>query len=287
MTDLFNMLMSLDSHDNEDHSVILRAPFNYPGGKSRIARKIANALPPFKAYVEPFGGSAAVLLARKPVALEIYNDRYGGVVALYRVLRDPNKYQELMAKCECTIHSREDWYFCKQTWQNPHLDDVERAFRWIYMVKYSFGGLARNFGRDTSAPNSTSGKIRSAARNFHTLHQRFTKVLVENRDYWQCMRDYDSADTLFYLDPPYLETDPSCYSEKFRLEDHQQLLQRIQLLKGAVAISSYKNDVYDAVGWDDIHVFDAPVAIVSGTDSSYGVAKERYTAQEVLYIRLP
>ena len=42
----------------------LRPPFEYYGGKTHLAPKIAALLPPHDHYVEPFAGSAAVLLAR-------------------------------------------------------------------------------------------------------------------------------------------------------------------------------------------------------------------------------
>lgn len=42
----------------------LRAPFPYPGGKSRVAARIWQALGQPRHYLEPFLGSAAVLLAR-------------------------------------------------------------------------------------------------------------------------------------------------------------------------------------------------------------------------------
>ena len=42
----------------------LKAPFPYFGGKSKIAEQVWTLLGDVKNYVEPFAGSAAVLLAR-------------------------------------------------------------------------------------------------------------------------------------------------------------------------------------------------------------------------------
>jgi hypothetical protein len=53
----------------------LRAPFPYFGGKSGVASLIWYAFGDVKQYIEPFCGSAAVLLAApQPAALEVAND---------------------------------------------------------------------------------------------------------------------------------------------------------------------------------------------------------------------
>lgn len=61
-----------------------RALARYLGGKNRIAPWIIGFFPPHKFYVEPFGGSAAVLLNKQPAFLEIYNDLYDRIVGEVR-----------------------------------------------------------------------------------------------------------------------------------------------------------------------------------------------------------
>ena len=60
----------------------------YHGGKVRLAAKIISLFPQHDGYVEPFGGGAAVLLAKPRSRLEVYNDIDGDIVTLFRVLRD-------------------------------------------------------------------------------------------------------------------------------------------------------------------------------------------------------
>ena len=68
----------------------LRAPFVYSGGKSRIANLVWNELGDPANYLEPFCGSAAVLLARPTAHVgrrEIIGDRNGYVANAWRSIQ--------------------------------------------------------------------------------------------------------------------------------------------------------------------------------------------------------
>lgn len=71
----------------------LRAPFPYFGGKSRAASIVWRALGDPAGYVEPFAGSAAVLLGRPTFRgrrTETLNDADGWLVNAWRAIRsDP------------------------------------------------------------------------------------------------------------------------------------------------------------------------------------------------------
>ena len=66
----------------------LRAPFPWFGGKSQVADRIWDALGDVKGYVEPFAGSAVVLLSRpdwpERNVLETINDADGMVSNFWR-----------------------------------------------------------------------------------------------------------------------------------------------------------------------------------------------------------
>ena len=44
---------------------MIKSPLRYPGGKSRVAEKIASLVPPFEEYREPFVGGGSVFFALK------------------------------------------------------------------------------------------------------------------------------------------------------------------------------------------------------------------------------
>ena len=63
--------------------------FGYYGGKFSHLDFILPLLPTsYQHYCEPFGGSAAVLINRKPAAVETYNDIDSEVANFFACLRD-------------------------------------------------------------------------------------------------------------------------------------------------------------------------------------------------------
>lgn len=267
---------------------ILHAPFGYPGGKTRSVKNILPHLPYKKVYVEPFGGSAAILLARKPSRLEVYNDRYAGVVAFYRCLRDPVLFGRLTEWLELTVHSKEEFYWCKDTWKDVN-DPVERAGRWYYMSMYSFSSIGRNWGRTTSVKSGIAGKIRRKLELFPEIHERFKSVQVENQDWEQCIKDYQSKDAVIYCDPPYLDVYRGTYENEMSPERHKEFLDAVHSSPAYVAVSGYSNPLYESYKWDARYEWDAYVSVqgnapAEGNNKSDMVDLTR-RATEVLWIK--
>lgn len=110
------------------------------GGKHRFAPWLAAQLPPHRVYIEPFGGSAAVLLARAtPAPVEIYNDLDDGLVTLFRVLRDPNQFAEFYRRAQLLPYSRVEYLRCRATGRESD-DPIERALRWYAVARWSYSG---------------------------------------------------------------------------------------------------------------------------------------------------
>lgn len=268
----------------------IRAPFGWPGGKFKSLKYILPHLPRTPKYVEPFGGSAAVLLARPPSDLEVYNDRFGGVVAFYRCIRDPQLFERLVEFLELTLHAKEEFYVFQETWRDCE-DPVERAGRWYAMATYSFGQMGRNWGRTLAARGRLSGKIQRAFPLFETAHARFKNVQVENQDWFDCMVDYDSHETLFYCDPPYVESYHGAYENMMGHSEHVKLLDTVFSCSAAVAMSGYSNELYEAQDWDERYEWETRVTL-DGFSYTKGNGREgikdvhqHKNATEVLWIK--
>lgn len=284
---LFDALENLELTTDRSREDYVRAPFGWPGGKWRSLSQILPRLRYSKGYIEPCGGSGVILINRRKSDLEVFNDRYAGVVAFYRCLRESVKCQALVDRLRLTVHSREEFIWCRDSWENPS-SDVERAARWYYMLRMSFSQLGRNFGRATHGFPQQARALQRSLKHFAAISQRFEEVQVENQDAVQCILDYSHPDHSFYVDPDYMDSDPGIYAHRV---SHERLLDTIFASKGFFAVSGYANPLYDSYPWDERHTWEVVVsskaqAFVNGNlVGKENVMTRDKKATEVLWIR--
>lgn len=286
MDDLLGLLFSLDNHDAEVREDYVRAPFGYPGSKAKAIKQILPHLPYRSMYCEPFGGTGSILLARNPSRLEIFNDRFSGVTSFYRALRDHK--DALTTRLSFLIHSREEFMWSAKTW--PDCEDiVERAARWFYAVRNSFGSQGMYFGRSKNPKALFADKLQNGLELFHDIHERIKNVQIENLSWQHCFTDYDHEECVWYLDPPYYKATKGMYECEMPDSEHVELLERAFQLKGWVAISGYPNELYDKYPWSKIVTWEqSSTTLGMATTESNNLAGTdllRQNAREVLYIR--
>jgi len=132
--------------------MLLAAPFPYFGGKRRSARLVWDALGDPSGYVEPFAGSAAVLLSRPPVRgrrVETLNDADGWLVNAWRAIRDrPGEVAKHAAGpvTEIDYHARLAWLQARRgeslvSWLegDPEVSDAKAAGWWLYVLACGIG----------------------------------------------------------------------------------------------------------------------------------------------------
>lgn len=132
--------------------VTLAAPFPYFGGKRRAAPRIWQALGDPSGYVEPFAGSAAVLLARPPFQgrrVETLNDADGWLVNAWRSIQlspDAVAAHAWGPVTEIDYHARLAWLQQRRTpdlvaWLegDPEHHDPKAAGWWLYVLACGIG----------------------------------------------------------------------------------------------------------------------------------------------------
>jgi DNA adenine methylase len=239
------------------------APFRWAGGKGNLAQWIIQYVPDGHIYVEPFAGAASVFWhLPKPFPVEVLNDLDGDIVNLYRVLQDKTKFEELAHKLIFTPYARAEFIRALQIAKDPTATDVDRA--WAFFVKQNqgFSGIADtpgNWSRVlTSKSNDitdTTSKWRSRLKLLSFWHERLSRVQIDCIDGIECIKYWDTPETVFYIDPPYVpDTRKSrrLYKDEPDLAYHERLLDAILTAKGKVLLSCYDHPVYaplSKAGW--------------------------------------
>jgi len=265
----------LDQQGLFENVVVLKRPtrrrrlvFGWYGGKFSHLDWLLPLLPHAHHYCEPFAGSGAVLLNREPPSpVETYNDIDGDVVNFFRMLRD--HHDDLIRSIALTPFSREEFHRAISG-SMEGISNLEQARRFYIRARQARTGLAQTatLGRWANCKNTSragmSGVVSRWLGGIEVLEeitQRLLRVQIENRPALEVIRLYDSADTLFYCDPPYLhETrgDSKAYGFEMDLNQHCELSKGLNKCKGKVALSGYRCEPMDTwyKGW---RRFDAPM----------------------------
>jgi len=134
---------------------VLKAPFPYYGGKSRIAAEVWRRFGDVPNLVEPFFGSGAVLLARPSFEgnrIETVNDRDAHLTNFWRALAaDPDgvAYYADWPVSELDLHARGDWLYYRPgvgEWVeklrgDPDFYDAKSAGWWVWFMSCWIGRL--------------------------------------------------------------------------------------------------------------------------------------------------
>ncbi len=241
-----------------------RPVLRYHGGKWLLAPWIISHFPKHRIYVEPFGGAASVLLQKPSIPAEIYNDLEDAVVNIFQVLQDPAATKALHRRLFYTTFSRAEF---DRTYE-PAEDAIDFACKTIVRSFFGFGtdSVTRSCRTgfrakccDQRAMPSQAWKAWCAAVPLFV--DRLRGVTIERTDAWALIPRYDSPNTLFYLDPPYVTSSRSSlkngristhgYRHEMTDEDHQSLAALLHGVQGFVVLSGYQTPLYKELyaGW--------------------------------------
>lgn len=202
------------------------------GGKSRLRKQIIPLIPSSaKRYIEVFGGAAWVLFGKDktPGQMEVYNDIDGNLVNLYLQIKN---------NCEA-LQNEIDWLQSRELFEryrselaaDAELTDVQRAARYWYLIKCSFGANRSSF--------ATASKNLTVADALPLYRDRLKNVIIEHKDFEQVIKTYDRPDACFYLDPPYVSSEKYYKTDlnSFKMADHKRLNAVLKSIKGHFILS--------------------------------------------------
>lgn len=241
---------SVRSFDENRQRLRKMIAFGWYGGKFSHLDWLLPLLPACHHYCEPFGGSAAVLINREPSPVETYNDADGEVVNFFRVLRE--KKDELLYQIGMTPFSRDEFLLSIQSNGNAkYLSGIERARRFFVRARQVRTGLAQtaSIGRWANCLNTSRAGMAGAVSRWlgsvaglEFIAGRLLRVQIEHDSAVNVIKRYDSAETLFYCDPPYPHEsrgDSKAYSYEMSDADHEQLSKVLHAARAKIAVSGY------------------------------------------------
>jgi DNA adenine methylase len=188
---------------------------------------------------------------------------------VFAVLRDPASALRLKEIVALTPFARDEFKLAHEWSEEP----VERARRAVIRAFMGFGsnsfhgkggmrtrsspwtvcrtGFRANAKRQGTTPASDWASWPDSIPGFI---ERLRGVVIENRDALEIMRQHDGAETLYYLDPPYLMTTRSSRDQyTFELDEdgHRELAEVARSMVGSVVISGYHSELYEDLyrGW--------------------------------------
>ena len=214
----------------------LRAPFPYFGGKRDVASLIWQRFGSVKQYIEPFCGSAAVLLgAREPASLEVVNDLNGFIANFWRATK--NQPAEVAREADYPVShidlgARHVWLMAQRERVGAELQDPcwpgdarvagwwlwgqccwigSGWCEWLGKVPHASdaGRGVQALGQVPHAGNAGMGGLLTSAgetawRWLHRLAERLERVRVVHGSWDRCLNNHYGGDsTAVFLDPPY------------------------------------------------------------------------------------
>ena len=217
----------------------------------------------YERYIEPFGGSGAVLLGKPvPDKFEVLNDYNRNLVNLYRCMRD-RPVEFIRALGFLNLNARDDFNVLKKFFRKEEFDDayfqtqleltevllppieareirelyaaaqedydLRRAVMFLKLLRYSHSSGGKSFASQPFSIRSLFGLVQAFSK-------RCENVVIENQDFEVLIRHYDREGSFFYCDPPYF-TSEYVYDCGFGWDDHLRLHRTLTGAKGKFLLS--------------------------------------------------
>ena len=224
--------------------------FSYPGSKWRLARRFQQCFPPHRVYIDVFGGSAAMIARQEPRAGEVYNDLDTDVYNVFATVKDSAGYNEVLRLLEATSNDREQYKTCKQVLADTNEPDARRA--WAFLTCGTIGFSAHPAIANGWTRNEIQRRdLLNLPAKMRWWHERLRNVRLENRPWQEVVERYDSHDTFFFCDPPYLAQvlrsgGDQYYQHRMNADAHVELIERLRTIKGYAFICGYNHPLYTA-----------------------------------------
>ncbi|MBS0208732.1 MAG: DNA adenine methylase [Planctomycetes bacterium] len=240
---------------------MIRSPVKWYGGKRYLADKIIGLFPTHRVYLEPFGGGAWVLLNKRPVDVETYNDLDQRITRLFRVLRDDG--DQFLAKVQLMPYSQVEFNDSKRYPEGA--TELDKAICDFVRWRQSFGGKGQSWSYTTGrARGGMAGDVNawwSAIEGLPQVIERLRRVQIVCQPACEAIKRFDHEEGLIYCDPPYVHSTrgkggTDVYGVEMSDEQHRELASTLANCKSKAIVSGYPSQLYDELyaEWNRIDI---------------------------------
>jgi DNA adenine methylase len=231
---------------------------SYIGGKSKIGKWIVPFYPKdMETYLETFGGMFWCFynmdLKQYPnLSKVVYNDFNPLNYNLFQCVQNPTELLRAINSIDCQkqgievtpeIYKEQFIRFQAEIFgENFKVEayDYDTAAKYVYILTQVFSG---------SKPETSSFIDLKGKSKYLTFRDKLSKpdwiehflkiTHVENMDFQDVIKKYDSPSTYIYLDPPYWKTENYYSNHDFDRNDHERLANCLKNIEGKFSLSYY------------------------------------------------
>jgi DNA adenine methylase len=240
----------------------MKSFIGYPGGKSRLAKRLLANYFDVTSYVEPFAGGFSVgltLLERGKIPVWI-NDLDKDVVALWKAaIRHTDEFCDLISTTKVSVKT---FYTLRERiLANESRTILQRAIDKLVVHKLSYGNMGEMSGSPVGGKNQTDAwkfNVRwnpdSICQAVRRVAKMFGDTTITSLSVFDMLPEIPK-DALVYLDPPYVTAGGKCYKHAFTEEDHRDLSTALKSVKFNWFMTYDNNPLIKEIYEGQIHEF--------------------------------
>lgn len=257
---------------------IKQPPINWYGGKGgnsqrQLLNRILDLINSSKAerFVDVFGGSGVVCF-NTSIKERVFNDKNSLLTQFFRILKDEDLRQEFQKKLTLTLYSEIEFIEAKERLaKETRLKDETESLNIDKVVDFYIVTMQSRNANGAMMLNQTwrckgiirrgmamavSSWLRNIDENLPNIVEDLREIEVTNEDVFNCLKRWDDEKTIFYLDPPYIQSTrkaKKAYGEfELEIDKHENIVRKLLEIKGQAIVSMYDSCIYNRLsdnGW--------------------------------------